>query len=117
MVRRCYTDEQFVALTKELTEVLRRNRSIDWRHKESARAQMRVMIKRLLKKYKYPPEGAEEALQTVMDQCDNWAENEDNYVELPARSYDLNTGPARYAMAAEEEAVYRTRHGKDGNLE
>lgn len=110
MVRRCYTDEQFVALTKELTEVLRRNRSIDWRHKESARAQMRVMIKRLLKKYKYPPEGAEEALQTVMDQCDNWAENEDNYVELPARSYDLNTGPARYAMAAEEEAVYRTRH-------
>jgi type I restriction enzyme R subunit len=117
MVRRCYTDEQFVALTKELTEVLRRNRSIDWRHKESARAQMRVMIKRLLKKYKYPPEGAEEALQTVMDQCDNWAENEDNYVELPARSYDLNTGPARFAMAAEEEAVYRTRHGKDGNLE
>ena len=113
MVRRCYTDEQFVALTKELTEVLRRNRSIDWRHKESARAQMRVMIKRLLKKYKYPPEGAEEALQTVMDQCDNWAENEDNYVELPARSYDLNTGPARYAMAAEEEAVYRTQHGKD----
>lgn len=109
MVRRCYTDEQFVALTKELTEVLRRNRSIDWRHKESARAQMRVMIKRLLKKYKYPPEGAEEALQTVMDQCDNWAENEDNYVELPARSYDQNTGPARYAMAAEEEAVYRTR--------
>ena len=107
IVRRCYTDEQFVALTKELTEVLRRNRSIDWRHKESARAQMRVMIKRLLKKYKYPPEGAEEALQTVMDQCDNWAENEDNYVELPARSYDLNTGPARYAMAAEEEAVYR----------
>ena len=116
MVRQCYTDEQFVALTKELTEVLRRNRSIDWRHKESARAQMRVMIKRLLKKYKYPPEGAEEALQTVMDQCDNWAENEDNYVELPARSYDLNTGPARYAMAAEEEAVYRTQHGKDGGL-
>jgi type I restriction enzyme R subunit len=113
MVRRCYTDEQFVALTKELTEVLRRNRSIDWRHKESARAQMRVMIKRLLKKYKYPPEGAEEALQTVMDQCDNWAENEDNYVELPARSYDLNTGPARFAMAAEEEAVYRTQHGKE----
>jgi type I restriction enzyme R subunit len=113
MVRQCYTDEQFVALTKELTEVLRRNRSIDWRHKESARAQMRVMIKRLLKKYKYPPEGAEEALQTVMDQCDNWAENEDNYVELPARSYELNTRPARYAMAAEEEAVYRTTHGKE----
>ena len=56
---------------------LRKNRTIDWRHKESARAQMRVMVKRLLKKYKCPPEGAEEALQTVMDQCDNWADNED----------------------------------------
>jgi hypothetical protein len=77
MVRKVYSDEQFVALTRELTETLRRNRTIDWRHKESARAQMRVMVKRLLKKYKYPPEGAEEALQMVMAQCDNWVENED----------------------------------------
>ena len=61
--------------------VLRKNRTIDWRHKESARAQMRVMIKRLLKKYKYPPEGAEEALQIVMAQCDNWAENEEHYID------------------------------------
>ena len=81
MVRQVYTDEEFVALTKELTEVLRKNRTIDWRHKESARAQMRVMVKRLLKKYKYPPEGAEEALQTVMAQCDNWAENEEHFTE------------------------------------
>lgn len=81
MVRKCYTDEEFVALTKELTEVLRKNRTIDWRHKESARAQMRVMVKRLLKKYKYPPEGQEEALQTVMAQCDNWAENEEHFTE------------------------------------
>ena len=77
MVRKVYSDEQFVALTRELTETLRKNRTIDWRHKESARAQMRVMVKRLLKKYKYPPEGAEEALQMVMAQCDNWVENED----------------------------------------
>ena len=107
MVRKCYTDEQFVALTKELTETLRKNRSIDWRHKESARAQMRVMIKRLLKKYKYPPEGAEEALQVVMAQCDNWAENEDNYaVENPVR-YELDTTPAYYAMVAENEEDYK----------
>jgi len=79
LAKKAYTDEQFVELTRELTECLRRNRTIDWNHKESARAQMRVMIKRLLKKYKYPPEGAEEALQTVMDQCDNWAENEENF--------------------------------------
>jgi type I restriction enzyme R subunit len=109
MVRKCYTDEQFVALTKELTEVLRKNRTIDWRHKESARAQMRVMIKRLLKKYKYPPEGAEEALQIVMAQCDNWAENEDNYVETPVKLYDMNT-PSNYCgMVAEEEVLYQRK--------
>lgn len=42
-----------------------------------------VMVKRLLKKYKYPPEGQEEALQMVMNQCENWAENE-NYDDLVA---------------------------------
>ncbi|MBR3314877.1 MAG: DUF3387 domain-containing protein [Atopobiaceae bacterium] len=42
--------------------------------KESARAGMRRAIKRLLRKYKYPPEGAEEALSTVMKQCELWAD-------------------------------------------
>lgn len=76
--RQAYSDEEFVALTKELTEVLHRNRTIDWNRKESARAKMRVMVKRLLKKYKYPPEGAEKALETVMRQCDHWADQEEN---------------------------------------
>ena len=71
-VRQAYSDEEFVALTRELTEVLHRNRTIDWNRKESARAKMRVMVKRLLKKYKYPPEGAKKALETVMRQCDHW---------------------------------------------
>ncbi len=77
-VRQAYTDEEFVALTKELTEQLRSNRTIDWNIKKSARAKMRVMVKRLLKKYKYPPEGQEKALETVMAQCDRWADNDDN---------------------------------------
>ena len=79
-VREAYTSEEFVMLTKELTEQLRRNRTIDWNHKESARAKMRVMVKRLLKKYKYPPEGQEQALRTVMAQCNKWADDEDNVV-------------------------------------
>ena len=79
-VRQAYTDEEFVALTKELTEQLRSNRTIDWNIKKSARAKMRVMVKRLLKKYKYPPEGQEKALETVMAQCDKWADNDDNLV-------------------------------------
>ena len=77
-VRQAYTDEEFVALTKELTEELRKNRTIDWNRKESSRAKMRVMVKRLLKKYKYPPEGREAALETVMAQCNKWADNDEN---------------------------------------
>lgn len=77
-VRQAYSDEEFVALTKELTETLRKNRTIDWNRKESARAKMRVMVKRLLKKYKYPPEGAQAALETVMRQCDHWADDDEN---------------------------------------
>jgi hypothetical protein len=40
---------------------------------------MRVMVKRLLKKYHYPPEGQEQALQTVMAQCNRWADDEGNF--------------------------------------
>ena len=77
-VRQAYSDEEFKQMTKELTEVLRKNRTIDWNRKESARAKMRVMVKRLLKKYKYPPKCAEKALETVMRQCDHWADDEEN---------------------------------------
>ena len=73
-VRQAYSDEEFV----ELTEVLHTNRTIDWNRKESARAKMRVLVKRLLKKYKYPPEGAKKALETVMRQCDHWADDDEN---------------------------------------
>ena len=74
MVRKAYSDEEFIALTKELTEELRKNRTIDWSKRETERAKMRVMIKRLLKKYNYPPEGQEEALEVVMEQCNQWAD-------------------------------------------
>lgn len=73
-VKDFYENTQLVAMTKELTEMLRQNRTIDWQKKESARAGMRRMIKRLLKKYKYPPEGQEDALQTIMRQCELWAD-------------------------------------------
>ena len=70
-----YTNDQLVAITRELTEALRKNHTIDWQKKEGARAKMRVMIKRLLKKYKYPPEGMEDAIGTVMNQCELWTDN------------------------------------------
>lgn len=70
-----YTNDQLIAITRELTEALRTNKTIDWNMKESARAGMRRIIKRLLKKYKYPPEGQEMALETIMTQCEMWSEN------------------------------------------
>ena len=70
-----YSNDELVALTRELTEQLRRNRTIDWQQKESARASMRVMVKRLLKRHKYPPEGMEDAINTVMSQCEMWTDN------------------------------------------
>ncbi len=71
-----YSNDELVALTRELTEQLRKNRTIDWQQKESARASMRVMVKRLLKRHKYPPEGMEDAINTVMSQCEMWTDME-----------------------------------------
>lgn len=62
-------------LTNELTETLRKNKTIDWQKKESARAKMRMIVKKLLKKYKYPPEGQEDALKTIISQCEMWTDN------------------------------------------
>ena len=72
-VKDFYTNDQLVAITKELTEALRKNRTIDWQKKESARAGMRSIVKRLLRKYKYPPEEAQNALDIVIAQCERWA--------------------------------------------
>lgn len=70
-----YKNEELIAITKELADSLRKNKTIDWQKKESARAKMRMLIKRLLKKHKYPPEGMEDAVQTVMTQCELWTDN------------------------------------------
>lgn len=74
-VKDFYTNEDLIAITRELTEMLRKNRTIDWQKKETARAGMRKMVKRLLKKYKYPPEGMEDAVKIVMMQCELWTDN------------------------------------------
>lgn len=73
-VKDFYKNEELINMTKELTDSLRRNKTIDWQKKESARANMRRIIKRLLKKYNYPPEETQDALQTVMTQCELWTD-------------------------------------------
>ena len=69
-----YRNEDLIAITKELADTLRNNKTIDWQKRDSARAKMRMLIKKLLKKHKYPPEGMEDAVQTVMAQCELWTD-------------------------------------------
>ena len=70
-----YENDELIAITKELADTLRKNRTIDFQKRESARARMRMLIKKLLIKHKYPPEGMEDTVQTVMVQCELWADN------------------------------------------
>lgn len=70
-----YENDELIAITKELAETLRKNKTVDWQKRDSARAKMRMLIKKLLKKHKYPPEGMEDAVQTVMTQCELWTDN------------------------------------------
>ena len=76
-VRDFYEHDVLVAMTKELTDQLRRNRTVDWQFRDDARAHMRMLVIRLLKKYKYPPEGMSSATDTVLKQCEIWADNPD----------------------------------------
>lgn len=70
-----YENDELIAITKELADALRKNQTIDWQRRESARSKMRMIVKRLLKKHKYPPEGMEDAVKTVMVQCELWTDN------------------------------------------
>ena len=119
-VKDFYTNEELVNLTKELTEELRKNRTIDWQKKESARAGMRSKVKRLLKKYHYPPEEEQSALETVIHQCEQWAdvdssEYEDygtsKYVEGYSQKPDY-LKPVQYGLAAEPNSP---AYGAKGN--
>ena len=74
-VKDFYENSELIAITKELAETMRKNKTIDWQRKEAARAKMRVLIKRLLKSHKYPPDGMEDAVKTVMEQCELWTDN------------------------------------------
>jgi type I restriction enzyme R subunit len=71
-----YTNDQLRAMTQELTETLRKNRTIDWNKKDGPRAAMRMLVKKVLCKYKYPPEGEDDAIKTVIAQCEMWVDGD-----------------------------------------
>ena len=104
-----YENEELIAITKELTEMLRKNKTIDWQKRESARAKMRMLIKKLLKKHKYPPEGMEDAVQTVMTQCELWTDNNSFEENHNIYSHSDNT-EYTLPMVAEEKIKYTFKH-------
>ncbi len=63
-------DETLKKLAAELTEKLRQNTTVDWQVRDNVRAKMRLLIKRLLRKYKYPPDGQDEAVARVIEQAE-----------------------------------------------
>ena len=65
------SDETLKLIAHELTENLRQNISVDWSQRESVRAKLRLMVKRILRKYKYPPDQQEDAIQTVLQQAES----------------------------------------------
>ena len=98
-------------MTKELADALRKNRTVDWQKRDSARAKMRMMIKRLLKKHKYPPEGMGDAVQTVMTQCEMWADNNELENKTPNAPYRENAyvyEPYEVSKAAEQGIDYHS---------
>ena len=76
-VKDFYQNEELVQITQELTAALRKSRTIDWQKKESARAAMRKMVRRLLKHYGYPPDGVADAMDTIIRQCEQWVDNDE----------------------------------------
>ena len=85
-VKEFMTDETLKLIAHELTIAIRRNVSIDWSIRKSAQAGMRKIIKRLLKKYDYPPDKSKKALETVLKQaelmCGNVDFNEDQWEKV-----------------------------------
>lgn len=75
-------DDALQAIARELVETVRRNVSIDWTAKESVRAKLRVMVKRILRKHGYPPDKQEGATKTVLEQAallsEHWVQEERN---------------------------------------
>ena len=104
-----YENDELIAITKELTEALRKNRSVDWQKRDSARAKMRMMIKRLLKKHKYPPEGMDDAVATVMLQCELWTDNNDMDRRVVSYTEAFSKKSRDLQMVAEDPAPFGTK--------
>jgi type I restriction enzyme R subunit len=67
-------DETLKLIAQELTTSLRKNLTVDWPERESVRAKLRLMVRRVLRKYKYPPDMADDAVTLVLQQAERFGE-------------------------------------------
>jgi len=71
-------DATLTMIARELVKTLRKNVTIDWTAKDSVKAQLRIDVKRILRKYHYPPDKQVQATQTILEQeellCADWAD-------------------------------------------
>jgi len=100
-VLRKMQDKVLIEMAQELTELIRRSRTVDWDKKESARAYMRTQVKHLLRKYKYPPEKARGAVDIVIKQAELMSSN----IKPKVAVYDFQPR-TESAMVAEDSAPY-----------
>jgi type I restriction enzyme, R subunit len=63
-------NDRLLVIAHELLEQLRANATVDWHKRDSARAHMRILVKRILKKYGYPPDLSDQAVATVLEQAE-----------------------------------------------
>ena len=113
-----------VEMAHELTDLIRRSRTVDWDKKQSARAYMRTQVKHLLRKYKYPPEKAKGAIDTVIKQAELMSANmivykpdskkqESSESEHKVVKYDF-IPQQETLMVAEEHVPYGKKDGFPG---
>ncbi len=100
-VLRKMQDQVLIEMAQELTELIRRSRTVDWDKKESARAYMRTQVKHLLRKYKYPPEKAKGAVDIVIKQAELMSGN----IKPIVADYDFQTR-TELSMVAEDSVPY-----------
>lgn len=68
-------DDQLLAIAREVANSVRNNASIDWRQREQVRAKLRVTIRRVLNRHKYPPENRDQAVILILEQAEALADD------------------------------------------
>ena len=114
-------DEALLFMARELVETVRRNATIDWTVKEGVRANLRRMVRRILRKHGYPPDLQEQATTTVLEQAEllglEWAELEDATVLPFTRVEDANVRPYENAIPLFSLAVAAGGFGEGQTVE